>query len=347
MVQKKCAVLRAGQERIGPNGQGSGKSRPSDATPKRKGTRQKAYSSPMRETMVFSGRKHMVKIAYFKTLLLLTLMISSAWAAAPDGQEDICATSAVIFCDNFEARSIGSGDLGRITYKSGWALSEFTNLTVIDASSGNTYSGTRALQFRYPASTDGIGFMQPNFSGTYQDLYFRWYQKWSANFQFSPIATKGAETTVSGGASGQSMYFLWNNWGDGEISHYAQNVTREFSANTNGGTWSPTLGQWYCVEERFRYNTNGANGIVEGWIDNVKRWDYPNVQLDNNGTVINGMVLSGYWNNSTGSQGNPAGVAHPLMSRWHDNFVISTQRIGCLGSAPSLLPTAPTGLAIQ
>lgn len=45
-------------------------------------------------------------------------------AAAPDGQEEICSNPAVFFCDNFEARALGSGDFGRQLYKNnGWAVS--------------------------------------------------------------------------------------------------------------------------------------------------------------------------------------------------------------------------------
>jgi hypothetical protein len=295
-----------------------------------------------------------IKVAFltFVTTLLLLggVQISPVWAAAPDGQENICTNAAVIFCDNFEARALGSSDLNHATYKSGWNQSEFSNETVVDSSSGGVYDGNHALQFRYPASTDGIGYMEIQFPGSYRELYFRWYQKWSTNFKFSAIATKGAETLVNGGATGQSMYFMWNNWGDGSISHFAQNTGggREFSANVNGGDWKPTLGQWYCVEQHFKYNASGNDGIVEGWVDGVQRWNYPNVNLDNNGTVMIGMLLSGYWNNSTGSEGNPGGTSHPLMYRWHDNVVISTQRIGCLGATPpptqQTSPAAPSGL---
>lgn len=302
-----------------------------------------------------SKRPEHLKIVCFILATILLMLgqstIFSLWASAPDGQEDICTSAVVIFCDNFEARSLGSNDLVRLTYKSGWLLSSLSNMTVVDSSSGGVFNGNRALQFRYPASTDGIGFMEISFPTSFSDVYFRWYQKWSSNFQFSNIATKGASTHINH-APGQSMYFWWNNWRDGVISHYAQNVNREFNANVNGGQWSPAMDRWYCMEVRFKYNSGASDGVLEAWIDGVKRWDYQNVALDSPGTMMQGMLLSGYWNNSTGQGGNPAGVSHPLMYRWHDNFVVSSQRIGCLGATtppppPSTAPVPPSGLIIQ
>src|SRR5215831_13282379 len=52
--------------------------------------------------------------------LVLTLGLGSttAWAVT-DNQEAICDQPYVIFCDNFEARALVTGDWGRATYKNG------------------------------------------------------------------------------------------------------------------------------------------------------------------------------------------------------------------------------------
>lgn len=94
-------------------------------------------------------------------------------------------------------------------------------------------------------------------------------------------------------------------------------------------TWSKTslfaprhLGKWYCVEARARLNDAGrSNGVFELWID-----DRSEARLTGLGWMgsfqeygINAVYLENYWN---------AGAPQP-QDRYFDNFVISTERIGC------------------
>lgn len=270
------------------------------------------------------------------SLLTIAVCAAPVWGVGPDGQEDICSTPAVFFCENFEDRGLGAGDLTRAKYKNpGWQLSEFSSMTVVNTQS---FDGSKALQFAYPAGTDGIGFMGTAVP-TLRTIYFRWYQKWSSSFTFSGIATKGASLETNG--SGQSLYIWWNNWGDGGISHWANPIAVEFEANV-GGTFVPVRDRWYCLEIRATMNTgSNADGRLQGWVDGVQRWDYANVLLDPvQPNEITFWILSGYWNFTA--------TGHPQMFRWHDNFVASTARIGCLGAPPPLTPpTAPTSLQVQ
>jgi len=83
-------------------------------------------------------------------------------------------------------------------------------------------------------------------------------------------------------------------------------------------------GRWHCIEARARLNDPGrSNGILELWID-----DRPEVRqtgLDWIGSFrdygINAVFIENYWND---------GAVQP-QERYFDNFVVSTQRIGCLG----------------
>ncbi len=83
-------------------------------------------------------------------------------------------------------------------------------------------------------------------------------------------------------------------------------------------------GRWYCIEARARLNDPGrSNGILELWID-----DHPEARqtgLDWIGSFrgygINAVYIENYWND---------GAPQP-QERYFDNFVVSTQRIGCLG----------------
>jgi hypothetical protein len=88
-----------------------------------------------------------------------------------------------------------------------------------------------------------------------------------------------------------------------------------------------SVGKWYSIEVRVKLNTPGeSDGIFEFWIDGelqAGRDDYNwhgdfNQNPDNPG--INAIFLENYWNNGA--------IAN--QTRYFDNFVVSTQRIGPL-----------------
>ncbi|MGH3116728.1 MAG: IPT/TIG domain-containing protein [Gaiellales bacterium] len=287
--------------------------------------------------MHYDKKRNTPMVSLLVVLIAIGAWITPAWAAAPDGQEDICTSPAVIFCDNFESRSLGFGDLVRGTFKnSGWSPSAFYSHMAISDTPAGVYEGRRALQFRYPAGAGGIGFMGTFFPTPYRTLYFRWYQKWSDAFTFSPVATKGA---ILNTATGQSLYVWWNNWGDGLLSQWANSTVTELEANLNGA-FAPARDRWYCLEMRVTMNTAAnADGYVQAWVDGVQHWEHPNVLLDSfQPNAMTSWLLTGYWNCLDTSCNAPEDQ-HPLMYRWHDNFVISTERIGCLSATPELAIT--------
>jgi hypothetical protein len=97
-----------------------------------------------------------------------------------------------------------------------------------------------------------------------------------------------------------------------------------------GTSWSNTplfdrthVGRWYCIEARARLNDPGrSNGVLELWIDD--RLEGRHTGLGWMGSYgdygINTVYLENYWND---------GAPQP-QERYFDNFVVSTQRIGCL-----------------
>lgn len=96
-----------------------------------------------------------------------------------------------------------------------------------------------------------------------------------------------------------------------------------------GVAWSRTpifdalhVGKWYCVEAHARLNDPGrANGVFELWINGAleARIDGLNWQGAYSGYGINTVYLENYWNDG----------APKAQERYFDNFVVSTQRIGC------------------
>ncbi|HXE56632.1 MAG TPA: hypothetical protein VNK43_01410 [Gemmatimonadales bacterium] len=82
------------------------------------------------------------------------------------------------------------------------------------------------------------------------------------------------------------------------------------------------VGKWYCIETHVRLNDPGqANGVFELWIDGRQeaRKTGMNWVGSFTGYGLNSVYLENYWN-----AGSPA-----VQERYFDNFVVSTQRIGC------------------
>ncbi len=96
-------------------------------------------------------------------------------------------------------------------------------------------------------------------------------------------------------------------------------------------------GKWYCVEARAKLNTPGqSDGIFEFWINDTLQNGSYNLNWhgdwndDPQNFKINAIFIENYWN-----AGSPV-----AQERYMDNFVISTERIGCeCATATSVLET--------
>jgi hypothetical protein len=82
------------------------------------------------------------------------------------------------------------------------------------------------------------------------------------------------------------------------------------------------VGPWYCIEAQVRLNDAGAaNGAFRAWVDGAL--DAERTGLNWVGSYrdygINVVTLDNFWNS-----GSPA-----AQSRYIDNFVVATSRIGC------------------
>ena len=83
------------------------------------------------------------------------------------------------------------------------------------------------------------------------------------------------------------------------------------------------IGRWHCIETKVRLNDRGqSNGALSLWIDDVLDAERTGLNFLGNFSEygINAVYLENYWN--TGSP--------KAQERYFDNFVVSTQRIGCL-----------------
>jgi len=100
---------------------------------------------------------------------------------------------------------------------------------------------------------------------------------------------------------------------------------------------SPNLGTWKCIEHHVKLNdANQSNGVSEFWVDSNLDASRTNLSFVGSYSAfgINSIFYENYINN-----GSPQ-----AQSRYWDNLVVSTQRIGC---TPNPAIAAPRNLRVN
>jgi len=101
--------------------------------------------------------------------------------------------------------------------------------------------------------------------------------------------------------------------------------------------------KWTCVEMRMKLNTPGASdGVLSFSVNGTLQAEANNLNFRGSYTTygINAILLESF----IGGNGAPQN-----QSRWFDNFVVSKQPIGCMGSTPpaTVKPNPPTNVRTQ
>ena len=252
-------------------------------------------------------------------LLILVLIIYEAGLGnAQSSLDDGCLKPGVFFCHGFETGSLGEWS------GSNWALT-----------TAEKYVGSASLDMFYPAmphsgDNGGSGFNFINFPSPLSEFHIRWYEKFSPNWKWSPIATKG---WMIGESDETRIFYLENDfWAAGERNGATEEVRgtpfRDFPDNRGTFIWTGTnLGKWVEVEAHIKLNTPGqANGVLQEWINGILVRDYSNVNWGNRAN-FGYFELTGYWNcmNSDCNQNSAPGQEyyHPDMHRYIDNVVLT------------------------
>jgi hypothetical protein len=197
-------------------------------------------------------------------------------------------------------------------------------------------SGARAVELRYEPETHGASYMFKHFAGLDQ-LYHRWYQRWSPGFQWE------ASGTGMVGIRPQNWYPQFYPavlWGNGELAISAVGIleadwgTRNFYQNQGSpAVFEPD--RWYCVEVFVKLNTPGASdGELAAWIDGTLQLLHTGRRFRGAGptdpvpstTRIDSILISGYYGGVT--------TVPARQFSWQDDHVVSTRRIGCLPDVP-------------
>lgn len=251
------------------------------------------------------------------------------------------AQAQVIAQEDWETTVVDSGN-----QFSGWDGPSGGGANIVTS---EKVSGQRSLQLNYYAGGNGAPYLYKWFDAGYDTIYYRWYQKWSSNWVWQPVSTKMTNTNVSpASAPGCAFEVLW---GNGQFVIQCGPVAEanwdSYNYYQNTGSTSTFLpGQWYCIEVKVKMNSPGlADGEISAWVNDELKISYPNRRL--RGASTSDPAPSTAKNRAILITGSYENVPQNQTS-WNDANVVSTQRIGCLGSnipkGDTTAPSAPTGL---
>jgi hypothetical protein len=255
-----------------------------------------------------------------------------------DSFADMCAAPGVVFCDDFEGGwdETWMEDGGDVQIVSGSAV-EGEGASIIELS---TYGSTQSSKLlRTFADADRIHI---RFDVQYAEDYD------NSGGSHGPILG-GSDSPPWGmfGTAGMkpngSDFFVLNFEPDGvvgqggEFGFYAYFVNMQVSGDGNywGNGFTSTQavapvitpGAWQCTEYSLTLNAPGsADGTADFWVDGVHHGTYENLEWRTDPSLrISTFALDSYNHMNDG----PIPEDQPNRVRY-DNFVISTEPVGCL-----------------
>lgn len=275
--------------------------------------------------------------------------VITVWATRSDTAECDAPKPGWIWCDDFEKDRLSSyfehfphdGDFVRLP---GVGYGGSAGMRARFSRVGQVQAGFLHLAIGKTPSS----YFRPADAGTarYREIYWRHFVK----FQVGWIGGGGNKLS-------RAQALVNQNWAQAMMAHVWSGVLSERhayelgivpasgtdEAGTVRGTeyndfahfrwlgqaWSRTsifdlthVGKWYCIEAHARLNSPGSSdGVFELWINGglEARLDGLNWQGRYSEYGINTVFLENYWND---------GSPQP-QERYFDNFIVSTQRIGC------------------
>jgi hypothetical protein len=228
-----------------------------------------------------------------------------------------------LWCDGFE-----SGNALTVDYQD----VSSNGMSVV---TGEAFEGTQSLRQSYTQGQVDAGWIiRVNSSGFPDHVFMRWYHKFETGFQgFPPKMARIRNRLRSGDWSSPYAVHCWLET-DGVL---ALDVSATNSTQANSSGWlsiarssftfanPQNIGRWICFEMEMKLNTPGAtDGLYRLWADDSLIADRTNADLRGSTTdKINEAMLDCYWN----------GGSPKAQSRYYDNLVISTQKIGPVAGA--------------
>lgn len=267
---------------------------------------------------------------------------------------------AWLWCDDFETDktsnyfdSSGQGGFARVSgigYNNSYGMRASWTSGQVDAGS---------LKLALGLTPSGAGMPPPagvDSTTKFREIYYRVYLKSQANWVGQGSGHNSKFT--------RAISFVASNWSEAMIAHLWSNDTGGnnnyllidpascvtgstvncvgyndsshivYLGGASGTTpifTSPNAGTWNCVEAHVKLNDAGqSNGIQEFWIDGHLEASKTNLNFIGSYSTygINAVFFENYIN----------GGASQAQSRYWDNLVVSTQRIGCSMDTSAPLP---------
>jgi hypothetical protein len=265
----------------------------------------------------------------------------------PQGLQNECATPGAgwIWCDDFDQNRLAS------YFEVDAAGGSFTR------TNGAGNDGSWGMRARFAAGQVSTGSLKLAFGRT-PGTYFRPVDAGTADYReiYWRVYLRNAPGWVGGGgdklsratvlaSSGWAQAMIGHVWSSGAGSKFlaldpasgtdpqGNLQTTKYNDFANfrwlgiGRGTTPIfdaahVGRWVCVETHIRLNTAGqSNGVFELWLDGATEVRQTNLNWLGNYSAygLNAVFLENYWNS-----GSPV-----AQERYFDNFVVSTQPIGC------------------
>ena len=259
-----------------------------------------------------------------------------------------------LWCDDFEADNQleeNYFDIDRVNGRFG-------------VSSETSFAGSASIKGTYVTSSSSAGSLKLSIGRTpvspkrytdqdFEDIYWRFYMKVSLNWTGNAYKTSRATIFSGSNWSQAAIGHLWEDnslglgldpasgvVGDQAITtKYNDFANLRWLGKKNATTQvysAENRDRWFCIETRMKLNTPGKNdGSFSLWINGIleAEKDTLNWRGEYTDYGINAIFLENY--NGT--------RVEQTQSRYFDNFVVSTSRIGCYSKA---LPTAPSNLSV-
>jgi len=285
--------------------------------------------------------------------LLVMLTLAGPAAAA---EEAICSDPNVIFCDNFNDRTL-TDDI-RTSGNFGQNLGGKTLNWFFDQSPGQRIISSGCLEGNcfaqdYPATpragdNGGGGFIGTPNLGSFRTMYYRIWIKYPTNWVESPNGSKILYMENSSGSPREELMSQRPgpaSPGTWPVLENVSNIMRGApNISVNSSSAQAPLGVWTCVEYRLTAESasGASDGTFESWVNDVQVASYPNVSFNGpGGQFWNDYLISAYWNCPGATLCLDPQNTHPTMTRLIDRVVISRARIGCSGTGSGTTASSP------
>jgi len=263
-------------------------------------------------------------------ILALTAALFSATALGEECNNWEQLHPEWLWCDDFEATT---------TLTQRYEDVSTEGMSVITA---NGLNNSKGLTQAYTPNQVTAGWVTKSKTAGYPDhIYYRYYHKFGSGYtKYPPKMSRIGNRNYSN----WSEVFFVHSW----LTDSGTMTADVLATNSTQGEWLPLASanysfsghanEWVAVEVEVKLNTPGQkDGLYRTWINDSLVIERTNVDLrGSTSDKITEIMLDCYWNG--GSTGN--------LTRYYDNFVISTAKIGLTGATTVSPPLPPSNVQV-